>query len=301
MRMPTARRIAGWIGTAMFGIAVSFAPAYLNGRSPSLLWMIVSSIVIAICCSVFWFFTKDSASDVSNIVPANTIANNPVNTFNPVVNVNPTFTPILVNGERVDAQPNEQKNAEKQRNDMEAPKQLRLRVDGIGIVRLRYDPDEGQWVCGNENDEEGLIIWIKNCEAPIGQPNYVAEKLKAILQFRSETAYRTTVARAYWLKAFLSQINLEAGDRRAIIVGISDGDVWKTYENRMVVEKFTHFGTINSYIELQGPTLVPKDEYICFSVTLLEGRNQHSVFKCTFKIDFRTGSWHAKQIENLEL
>jgi hypothetical protein len=193
-------------------------------------------------------------------------------------------------------------HAEVPRVEDSAPRQLRLRVDGIEIARLRYESDEGWWVRGDESDGKGLLIWITNDQAPVGQPNPAAKKLMALLQLRScNRAYKATVSRAYWLETYFNQVDLEVGHRHAIIVGLESNDNWLSYENLVTFRQLTRFG-INSYIELPNPSMLPKNECVRFEITLIEGRHQHSVFRCAFRINFPpTGGWDAIPIEESEL
>jgi hypothetical protein len=77
MRMRTARKIAGWVGTAMWSLAASFAPSYLTEHTHASLGVVFVSGIIALFCSAFWFFTKDQERPPET---ANAIAN--TNTFN---------------------------------------------------------------------------------------------------------------------------------------------------------------------------------------------------------------------------
>jgi hypothetical protein len=214
--------------------------------------------------------------------------------ISPNIQVSPTF-----NIGAAEAQPHER--TEVPRANDSVSKQLRLRQDGVDIARLKYEPDEGRWVRGDDSNREGLLIWIANDHAPIGQPNYTAKKLKALIQFRSETAYRAAVSRAYWLETYCNQIDLDVGDRRAVVVGIDAHNAFQAYENRVTARRTTHWGGFDSYAELPNPSVIPKDEYIRFAITLIEGSDQHSVFKGTFQIYFQPGNWHARQIEDVEL
>lgn len=294
MRPQGIAALATTVTSAIFNVTTVVGSDWIHSYLRPYVWPLwVTSLVLWI-----WFLVararESSGLHSPPLAPGNG-SNTNSNVVSPNIQVNPT-----INLGAVDVQPRQRD--ESPRADDSAASQLRLRQDGIDIVRLKYEPDEGRWIRGDDNDREGLLIWIANDHAPIGQPNYTAKKLKALIQFRSETAYRAAVSRAYWLEAYCNQIDLDVGGRRAIIVGIDAGDAWHAYENGVPARRFTHWGGVDSYADLPNPSVIPKDLFIIFAITLIEGSSQHSVFKRTFRIFFEpTGTWHARQIEDLAL
>lgn len=121
-------------------------------------------------------------------------------------------------------------------------RQLRLRVDETEVARLRYEPDEGRWVRGDQNDRKGLLIWVTSDQAPVGQPNHEAKGLLALVQlFSGNGAYKASVPKAYWLETYSNQVNLQVGDRRAVILGLDADDDWLSYDNGLTFRRLTQF------------------------------------------------------------
>jgi hypothetical protein len=187
--------------------------------------------------------------------------------------------------------------------DDSTPRQLRLRIDEIEVARLKYEPDEGRWIRGGQNDRKGLLIWVTSDQAPVGQPNHEAKGLFALVQlFSGNRAYRASVPRAYWLETYGNQVDLQIGDRRAVIVGLDADDDWLSYGNGLTFRRLTHFEAYDSYAELPNPSKLPKGDYLRFVITLIEGKDRHSALKCAFQINFPVaGNWDAVPIEDSEL
>jgi hypothetical protein len=268
--------IAGGAGGVTFAVLLALVPFYWSARSPLLLGIMICLFIGSGACGLYWLHARAAASRSRNQV---SVGGDDSGTQFAIGRDMNFFLPPALEPSAVATNTSTVPIAEKK----EAP-QYRLQLLEPRNAILSFDEGAGSWLEGREG-QQGIVIPVLNSEAPLGGQAAKARKIAVILELRSEhDAYKARVTRAYWLSNYSNQATFEIGDTKEIVIGVSCGEEWHSYQNpRPAMTSFNHFGAPNTYAELDPPRCMPKGSEMKFAITLISDSGE-----TLLRQDFRT-------------
>jgi hypothetical protein len=79
--------------------------------------------------------------------------------------------------------------------------------------------------------ERGIFVWIENSvDTPTGGP---LSNIYAVITYSEEKQHKAHVSKAFWLDHRISHVDIEVGERKAILIGTHYKNCWMAFENRM--------------------------------------------------------------------
>jgi hypothetical protein len=112
------------------------------------------------------------------------------------------------------------------------PPKLRLSICGSEMPILMFRM--GHWSI-YASGTPSVIVWVENKAANEGESCEAISGVVAAISYRdSDGRTLAQIARAYWLNDPASQIDIGAGERKAIVLGTLYGRDWKVYENSYI-------------------------------------------------------------------
>jgi len=106
-----------------------------------------------------------------------------------------------------------------------------IEISGAEKVNVEFFPLRANWNVA-PNGRAGVVVWVTNNVASIGQKTVIATNLAVTVRFEDfngRTFHR--VSRAYWLNHSGNEIDLGIGERAGILIGTVGNDRWATYDN----------------------------------------------------------------------
>lgn len=208
-RMQTARRIAGWVGTALFAIALAFFQDYLTRRISSSVTVTVISLSVAALCALFWFATRNSSANEMLATAPNVTTN--TNTVSPVFNINSG----IGLGEQNPVKP--------------APNVIPiLKLARYQVVREVSD----RYADSPDHREHRLfVIPVQNVPPEQDVQFETAWAISASLAFQGEHDIEGRIARAFWYNETFNQVDVHVEREAKLVIGEIINGEWVCCEN----------------------------------------------------------------------
>ena len=77
----------------------------------------------------------------------------------------------------------------------------------------------------------GMVVWVENPEAEVGQRGVKATGVAAVIRFMGDGEHLGVSERSFWVDYMENQIDLAPGESRAIVVGLYEPGLWRLFTN----------------------------------------------------------------------